>query len=113
MQNNKYDENIIKALKQLKIPLKNFKGNDVYFDKDKRGETIYEHIANKNHHLYVKDIVEIPKILLDKKSSKNDKKNRQFCNYIGKRGKKKEKAKYLKIVTRVKQVNKEFIITVN
>ena len=51
-----YDQNSIDALKKLQVPLKTANGNEVYFDVDKRNETIFEHIANKSHHLTVKDI---------------------------------------------------------
>ena len=107
-----YDLNIINALKSLTVPLKTFKGVNDYFDVDKRSETIFEHIADKSHHLHVKDIVEIPKILLDKNALVKDSKSSKYNNYVGRRGKKKEKAKYLKIITEKKKGNKESVVTI-
>ena len=107
-----YDINIIHALKSLTVPLKTFKGANVYFDVNKRNETIFEHISDKSHHLHVKDILEISKILLDKSALVKDNKSSKYNNYIGKRGKKKEKAKYLKIITEKKKGNKESIVTI-
>ena len=115
MRNNKnieYDQHIITALKLLPVPLKTFDGHDVLFDKDKRNETIFEHIANKEHHLFVKDIEQIPKILLNKESLNQDNKSHKFHNYIGRRGKKNERAKYLKIITEIKKGNKESVVTI-
>lgn len=98
-----YDHNVISTLKALSVPLKSFNGVEVRFDIDKRDETILEHIANKEHHIHVKDLAVIPIILRDKYSLKNDRNRRKFKTYIGKRGKKKERLKYLKIVTKVKK----------
>ena len=111
-KNKGYDENIIKALKALPVPLVTAKGNRVLFDVDKRDETIYEHIANKKHHLHVKDIMAIPKILSNKKCLQKDNKSHTHHNYIGRRGKKGEKNKYLKIITETKNNNTESIITI-
>ena len=107
-----YDQNIIDALKKLQVPLKTAKGSEVYFDMNKRYETIFEHIANKNHHLTVKDIDAIPNILLDKYTLKDDRSGKKFRTYIGRRGKQKERIKYLKIVTEIKNENRESVVTV-
>ena len=107
-----FDQNIIAALKKLPVPLKTAKGNDVYFDVDKRYETIYEHIANKNHHLTIKDIEVVPSILKNKNSLKDDRSGKKFRTYVGRRGKLKERIKYLKIVTEVKKENRESIVTI-
>ena len=112
MKQKEYDDNIIAALKKLPNPLKTAKNKEIYFDVDKRHESILEHIADKNHHLHVKDINEIPKILMDKNSLQNDSKSHRFHNYIGRRGKKGEKAKYLKIITEIKNGNKESVVTI-
>ena len=82
-----YDVHIINALKALPVPLLTFDKHEVYFDEDKRNETIYQHIANKGHHLHVVDIKKITKILLDELSLKDDKKSNNFRTYIGLRGK--------------------------
>lgn len=108
----KYDIHIIKALKSLNVPLITFDGHEVYFDEDKRRESIYEHIANKEHHLHVVDIKRIPKILKNITSLSEDKYGIDFRCYIGKRGKKNEKQQNLKIVTKLKSNNKESIVTI-
>ena len=111
-KNKEYDQNIISALKKLPTPLMTAKGNEVLFNIDKRNETFYEHIADKKHHLHVKDIEVIPIILKDKKSLVGDCKSHKFNNYIGRRGKQNEKAHYLKIITMVGKTNKESVVTV-
>ena len=115
MQNNKnkeYDQHIITALKKLPDPLTTFDGRKVFFDVDKRNETIYEHIANKKHHLHCADIIQIPEILKNKECLKNDRNGARYKTYIGRRKKQKEKNKYLKIVTKVKKNKDESIITI-
>ena len=107
-----YDVHIVDALKALPVPLITFDGHEVYFDEDKRNETIYEHIANKNHHLHVVDIKKIQTILLDQFSLKEDKNGISYRTYIGLRGKKNESSKYLQITTRLKKDNIESIITI-
>ena len=99
LKNTEYDENIINALKGLPHPLLTFDDHLVLFDVNKRKETIYEHIANKRHHLHVIDIKMIPSILKEKRSLKKDRSGKRFRTYIGVRGKTREKPKYLKIVT--------------
>ena len=107
-----YDVHIVDALKALPVPLITFDGHEVYFDEDKRNETIYEHIANKKHHLHVVDIRNIKTILLDHLSLKVDRNGKGFRTYIGLRGKKNETSKYLLITTRLKANNKESVITI-
>ena len=106
-----YDIHIVEALKALPVPLVTFDNHEVYFDQDKRYETIYEHIANKSHHLHLVDIARIPLILRDKDSLKLDKNGKGFRTYIGLRGKKNEPKKYILITTRVKQNNKESVVS--
>ena len=107
-----YDIHIVEALQKLPVPLITFDGHQVLFDEDKRKETIFEHIANKKHHLHVVDIKRIPQILKDKESLKADRNGEDFRVYIGKRGKQTEKPFYLRIVTRLKDNNKESILTI-
>ena len=111
-KNNEYDLHIVEALKSLPVPLKTFDNHDVLFDENKRNETIFEHIANKKHHLHVKDIIEIPKLLKNKVCRKNDRAGHKYRTYIGKRGKIKERAKYLKIVTHLQKDKHETIVTI-
>lgn len=54
----------------------------------------------------------IPSILLDKNSLQKDSKSHSHHNYIGRRGKKGEKNKYLKIITENKNKNDETVITI-
>ncbi len=112
MKEDKYDKHIIEELKKLPVPLKTFDGHDVYFDQDKRYETIYEHISNKKHHLHIKDIKVIPMIIKNKKCIVNDRNGHKYRTYIGKRGKQKERFKYLKIVTYIQKDKHESIVTI-
>ena len=113
IKNNKYyDENIVKALKELPFPLKTFDNHDVGFNKDKRYESIFEHISREKHGFKVIDIKEIPKILKNKSSLKKDAKKKVFRNYVGERPKKNAKLKYIKIITRLLKGNKEEIETI-
>ena len=107
-----YDIHIVEALQALPVPLVTFDGREVLFDEDKRHETIYEHIANKSHHLHVVDINRIPIILKDKESLHVDKNGSDFRSYTGKRGKQNEKLSCLKIVTKLKPNNKESVVTI-
>ena len=111
-KNKEYDQNIIAALKALPKPLKTFDGHDVLLDSDKRDETIFEHIADKKHHLHVADIEVIPNILSKKESLYKDRSGKKYRSYIGRRGRQKERVKYLKIVTEIRKGNKESIITI-
>ena len=111
-KNNEYDQNIINALKSLPSPLRTFDGHIVKFDLDKRYETIYEHIANKKHRLHISDIKLIPVILKDKSFLKSDKNSKKYRNYIGRRTKKNERLKYLKIVTIKNKDKTESVITI-
>ena len=113
MKQREYDKHIIEELEKLPIPLKTFDNHNVLFDQNKRHETIYEHIANKKHHLHTKDIQQIPKILEQRKNLKKDKKGNKFRTYISKREKQKERLKYIKITTRINKNNQESIITIN
>ena len=110
--NSKYDEHIIEELKKLPKSLKTFDDHIVNFDANKRKETIYEHIANKRHRLHTIDIKQIPTILLNKESLKNDRNGKKNRSYVGKRSKQKEKKKYLKIVTTVNKNKTESVVTI-
>ena len=112
IKNKEYDQNIINALKSLPIPLKTFDNHIIKFDLDKRYETIFEHIANKKHRLHISDIQAIPLILNNKSSLKSDKNSKKYRNYIGKRVKKNERFKYIKIVTIKNKDQTESIITI-
>lgn len=93
-----YDQNIVKALKELKLPMLNFKNEPIYFQKRKRYEDTFEHIANKEHHLKLKDVKIIEKIIKDKNSITKDKKAKRGICYIGKRTGIEKQRPYLKIV---------------
>lgn len=107
------DLNIVKALSNLKTPMKTSKGVDVFFQTaSKRNESIFEHIANKKHHMHVVDIDMIPIALKDKTALDKDKKGTKFHNYYFKRKKLKEKKTYIKIITKVISNKREEIINV-
>ena len=110
--NSKYDEHIIEELKKLPKPLKTFDNHQVFFDNDKRKETIYEHIANKKHRLHTIDIKQIQTILLNEECLKNDRNGKKNRSYVGKRIKQKERNKYLKIVTTVNKNKTESVVTI-
>jgi len=109
---NKYDENIVKALEELSKPLKSFDGHNIYFEENKRYETIFEHISNQKHKFKVSDIKAIPKIVSNKNSLQKDNKKDTYRNYIGERPKKNAKLKYIKIVTLLINSKKEIITTI-
>ena len=108
-----YDQNIIQALKALPKPLKTFDGHDVLFNMDKRKETIFEHIANKNHHLHLVDIELIPIMLRNPSCLKTDRNGKKYRTYICKRKKNKERLKYLKISTLLSKDKIETVITIH
>ena len=107
-----FDENIVVALKSLPLPLKTFDNHEVEFNKDKRYETLFQHISNQKHRFKVNDIKAIPKILKDKNSLQKDEKKKVFRNYVGDRPKKNAKLKYIKIITRIIKGNREEIETI-
>ena len=111
-KNKDYDENIINALKTMSTPLKTFDNHEVSFEKDKRNESIFEHIGKQKHRLKLTDIKAIPQILKDSKSLTKDVKKSVFRNYEGKRPKKNAKLKYIRIVTRKIGPVKEVITTI-
>jgi len=113
MKRKEYDFHIVDALKKLPIPLKSFDGHDVLFDKNKRYETIYEYIANKKHRLKVKDIELLPEIFSKKSSLRKDKIGTKFRCYIFKNKAKKERLKFIKIITRINTNKTETIITIH
>jgi len=106
-----FDENIVEALKKLELPLKNHTGNNIIFGTRSRGESIFEHIANKLHQFKVRDIEQIPKILLDQDSVHLDKKSKKFKNYYGRRQGKNRKP-YIKIITKLEKNKPEKITTI-
>jgi len=108
---NFYDIKIVNALQKLKLPIKKYDGNNVTFYTRKRGESIFEHIANKEHQLKLRDIEQIQEILGDKRSVHKDKKSSKFIVYYGKR-KGQNKKGYLKIVTKISCDFSEQIITI-
>ena len=107
MKQKEYDKHIIEELEKLPIPLKSFDGHDVLFDENKRDETIFEHISNQKHHLHIKDIK-----VKNKNCIKNDRNGHKYRTYIGKRGKQKERIKFLKIVTHIQKDKHESVVTI-
>ena len=111
-KNKTSDENIVAALKDLPVPLKTFDNHDVYFEENKRNESIFDHISKQKHRLKISDIKAIPSILKDRNSLSKDVKKSVFRNYEGKRPKKNAKLKYIRIVTRKISTVKEVITTI-
>jgi len=107
-----YDENILAALKSLPVPLKSFDNHEIMFDSNKRYEPIFNHISKENHRFKIPDILEIRKIVKNKKSLQKDNKKSIFRNYIGNRPKKNARLKYIKIVTKKVSENKETVVTI-
>ena len=105
------DENIVSALKALSVPLKTFDNHEVYFEENKRNESIFNHIGKQKHRLKISDIKIIPSILKDRNSLSKDVKKSVFRNYEGKRPKKNAKLKYIRIVTRKISTVKEPLIS--
>lgn len=62
-KNEKYDQNIIEALRKLPSEIEDKRHNfviEIKNDKARSNETRFEHIAKKNHELKVRDIEAIP-----------------------------------------------------
>lgn len=94
------DENILKAVNDLKWPLTNKDGNKVFLRERARNESGAEHVAGKLHLLKVRDIKVIPEIL------KNP------INVVRDKRKGLEKIPYLKIVVKEEQNGNETIVTI-
>ena len=107
-----YDENIISALKVLPVPMKTFDNHEVYFEENKRNESIFEHIGKQKHRLKISDIKAISTILKDRNCLTKDAKKSVFRNYEGRRPKKNAKLKYIRIITRKITSLKEVITTI-
>ena len=103
------DENVLKAVNDLKWPLTNKYGNKVFLRERARNETGAEHVAGKLHLLKVRDIKIIPEILKNPINVIRDKRKGKL--YFGKR-KGLEKIPYLKIVAKEEQNGNETIVTI-
>lgn len=104
---SKPDLNIVKSLKEIKWPLKNYDGVLVYINEEK----IY-HASVKRHYLKVRDIKIIGNVLLNpiKIITHDYRKNKiYFGKRMGTSGN--NNYPYIQIVTR-KINNKEYIITI-
>ena len=80
-----YDEKIVEELKKIKAPIINKNGIPVIFRKERKTDGIFQHIALKRHHLKIRDIKEIPKILKKPISTQKLKKTKTRKAYYGKR----------------------------
>ena len=103
------DENILKAINDLKWPLVNKDGNKVFLRKRARNESGAEHVAGKLHLLKVRDIRIVPEILKNPINVIRDKRKGKL--YFGKR-KGLEKIPYLKIVVKEEKDGTETIVTI-
>lgn len=114
MSNSKeIDQHILNALNKLPLIMINNKGKKVCLRKSgKRGETGKEHIANISHGLQVKDVKQIPKILINPIASGLDPKHKYRKIYYGKKYKNYKFYCYIKIVTQLNDDQSEEIVTV-
>jgi len=106
-----YDPNIAKALQEIKWPILNHEGKEVYVRRCSRHENGFEHIAGKNHYLKVRDIKQIPEIIKKPYQILDCQKMRKGISYFGIR-KGINKSKYLKIVVRERMDGTQEIVTV-
>jgi len=112
-RHEKIDKNIINAIVNLPKEMKNCDDNVVTFRRNSSSETREEHIADSTHNLQVKDIKQIPKILLKPFIRKVDPNHPRRINYYGIKYKNNIFFSYIKIVTTRSDNNKhEEIITV-
>ena len=81
--NRPIDENILKAVNELKWPLINKNGKMVYLRTKTRYESGAGHISGQLHHLKVRDIKLIPEILKNPLRVTKDKRKGKL--YFGKR----------------------------
>ena len=109
-----FDQNIVDALLRLKSPIIGLNDVQFYIRDKARKESGLEHIANRKHHLKVRDIDDVPKILKKPSYSEIDPLNKSYKNYYGPRtgNIKKRKENFIKIVTHPLKKNKEKIITI-
>ncbi len=105
------DSNIVKKLNQLIIPFKTNNGEKVVFADKGRYGTRFEHIADKKHHLTIRDIDLIPYILLNPFAVRKSKKVGSTVCYFGKR-KGVNKKQYLKIVIDFRNEKEGKIVTI-
>ena len=103
------DENILKAVTDIKWPLMNMNGNKIFLRERARNESGAEHVAGKLHLLKVRDIQIIPEILKNPINVIRDKRKGKL--YFGKR-KGREKIPYLKIVSKEEKDGTETIVTI-
>ena len=94
----RYDENIVEALRKLKVPIMGIDGRVFTFRKKFRNETGLQHIAKKAHRLKVRDIESIPDILKHPRHCCVDAHNKLYRNYYGIR-KGNDSHSFLKVVT--------------
>ncbi|MCQ2798052.1 MAG: hypothetical protein MJ241_06380 [Bacilli bacterium] len=91
------DQNIIKALKAITLPILIKDNVRVIFAEEGRNQTRFEHIADKKHRLKISDIECIEKILKKPSLVIDSKKRDQSKIFYGRR-KGNRKPPYLKIV---------------
>ena len=108
------DENIVKALLKLKVPIIGKNGKKFFIRDDARYESGIEHIAKKSHRLKVRDIESISKILKHPSFEVEDPNNKNYRNYYGVRKGLNKNQSLLKIVTWPYETDgsKELIVTI-
>ena len=108
----KVDQNIVNALLELPDELVNFSGVKVKIREKKRNdESGIEHIALSRHGLKVKDIKEIPNIILKPNRYCKDRKRKNRVAYYGIRAGKKQNS-FLKIIAKENKDKSQTIITI-
>lgn len=89
-KNEKYDQNIIDALRKLPSEIEDKRHNfviEIKNDKARSNETRFEHIAKKNHELKVRDIEAIPEGIKNYvKFTKSKELKDTYCYYINRKG---------------------------
>lgn len=91
------DQNIIKALKAITLPILIKDNVRVIFAEKGRNQTRFEHIADKKHHLKVSDIqLAVPILKQPLMICESKKKDHSRCFYGRRKGN--PKTRYLKVV---------------
>lgn len=109
----KHDKYIIDELTKLNFPLKNFEGKLIFPRPDSKREKGVEHIAKFMHGLQVRDIEDIPKVLMSPYKVHIDPNYSYRRNYYAYRRGKHKSDIFLKIVTNIcEKNNTEYITTI-
>ena len=103
-----FDEKIVEELKKIKTPIINKNKIPVIFRKERKMDGVFQHIALKRHHLKIRDIKQMQKILKNPISIQKLRKTKNRKAYYGKRP---GKDKMLLVIIVEKHDNHEQIVT--